>query len=122
MIILVIGLILFYFMCAISMYFYNKIAYSKGGIWENIEPDITDIFIVITPFCNFLAVCYTWLGQSPRKRKKDKVKKVNFAKKFFSIKKSTDSDKSKSIQEKRDETLEIILHKNWIQRILKFDS
>lgn len=66
--------------CLISWY-YIHLAYSKHGVWPNIYPDISDLFMVFYPLLNTGFAIIIWLIQWPIKGK------INRYSKFFKIKK-----------------------------------
>jgi len=59
-------LIPIYIVSAFAVYRYHKIAYSKGGIWEYLNPSTGDSFIVFTPVINTLAAIIFNLCGKPK--------------------------------------------------------
>ncbi|NBX27685.1 MAG: hypothetical protein EBR55_05470, partial [Chitinophagia bacterium] len=48
----IIILTIVYLLSGIGAYFLIRKNYSKGGVWQNIEPNLADLMLVITPIAN----------------------------------------------------------------------
>lgn len=78
------GSIILYIISFLYVKYWVTIAYSKGGVWESIEPDGDDVFINLCPVINtFVAfIClFKPASKDIAKRRKEKSKV------FFKIKK-----------------------------------
>lgn len=63
-----IALILFGYIIPFYLgYKYVQIAYSKGGRWEPLNPNITDLLFTIIPFFN-LVFYIVWVTGHPRNK------------------------------------------------------
>lgn len=65
--IIAISLITFYLIPCVISYNYTRIAHSKGGIYEKVNPGAPDLFFTFAPFFN-LAPAISWISKSPLKR------------------------------------------------------
>ena len=73
--------IIIYLVSVYLMWRYIRIAKSKGGIWETLEVESTDLLLTLLPVFNTVGAVVWSLAGSPRKRIKTKR---NFNK-FFAI-------------------------------------
>ena len=48
----IIILTIVYLLSGIGAYFLIRKNFSKGGVWQNIEPNLADLMLVITPIAN----------------------------------------------------------------------
>ena len=74
-------LILIYVVSSICMWWWMKLALSKGGAWEVLTPDMDCIFLTFFPFVNTYVCIILYLCKPPIK-----LKKRDFSK-FFNVKK-----------------------------------
>jgi heme/copper-type cytochrome/quinol oxidase subunit 2 len=81
MVILIIILVV-YLLSAYFAWRYIHIAYSKGGVWEELKPTHSDIFTVFCPVINTYLAVIGWLT-SPKVRTKKNSKTYD---KFFKVK------------------------------------
>lgn len=69
-----------YLFSALMFWLWIHKAYSKGGIWSNINPESVDLFIMFFPLLNTIALVL-WVFNYPAKEHHD------YYDKFFRIKK-----------------------------------
>lgn len=81
---LIIILISLYVFPTLAMWFYIKVAMSKGGRWEHRTPSCDDLCMTLIPIMNLIAAIVGWVAYPPHKKIYDK--KCD-ASKFYSIKK-----------------------------------
>lgn len=85
--IIIILSILFYVIGGIAMWSYIHYAHSKNGIWNNLYPDSSDIFMTFCPVVNWFGVMI-WLSFWPLNDNHKISKKIeNRATILFKIKK-----------------------------------
>lgn len=70
-----------YLMSALLMYLWVKLIHSKKGRWSGLEPDLTDVALVIVPVLNTIACCVSWFVRFPYKSDSMNTSR------FFNIKK-----------------------------------
>lgn len=80
--------IVVYVISAAYCYYYNKVAYSKDGVWNLIRPTWIDVMFTLVPIYNTVcaAVCITVYG-SPKNKDRTDRHQSNFASEFFKISK-----------------------------------
>jgi len=61
-----------------------KLAYSKGGRWDNQDPQGMDVAFTLIPYLNTLSAILRWATYPPIEKKREKSTNIN---KFFKIKK-----------------------------------
>ncbi len=73
-----------YFLSAFLMWRYVHLAYSYGGRFYRLEPDIVDLIFTLMPLVNIGACFISWLAYYPIKRER---RNISFnLNKFFNIK------------------------------------
>ena len=79
-------LILVYIISVFGMYFYWKLAYSKGGIFEDEFTDWGCLFLTFSPIFNTILLG-SWIFDYPIKRTKtEKLRELKNFDKFLNIK------------------------------------
>ena len=71
-----------YFLSAFLMWRYTHLAHSKDGIFNHIEPDVTNLFLTFYPLVNTASCFIFWLTNYPIKGER-RIIDLN---KFFNIK------------------------------------
>ncbi len=75
-------LIIIYILSFLRMYFWNRNAHSKGGIFEGLKPDKDDLFFTVVPFVNTCISIIATMDSATGKESKP----IDLSK-FFNIKK-----------------------------------
>lgn len=68
-----------YILPVVGMWFYLHVAYSKKGIWSDLEPEDTDLILLLCPILNLFCM-FAWIFEPPIKTK------MTWLKKFFKVK------------------------------------
>lgn len=75
---IIIILISIYLLSVLGMWYFIHITHSKGGIWEHLSPNETDLLITLCPLVNTIFCILSWAFLF--------VEKLDLSK-FFNIKK-----------------------------------
>lgn len=79
--------IVVYVISAAYVYYCNRVAHSKGGVWQSVRPTWIDVMFTLVPILNTLcSVVFIAMYGSPKEKDRTDRRQSNFASDFFKIK------------------------------------